>query len=252
MTAASALASSATSRARCAGASCPAAPRPSRASAARTGSTSRASAMTAWSIAQRAGPAGAAPSTTISWPISSMPAEAEARDEASERSRPIAPSLQRRRPRPAPMAMPSAGGGRATGPWISACRAVAHRAPRALAAAIRSAVRSGHFTWTKCTSAGSAMPASRIAARTPSATDHRPGPGGRAASGGRSAVWAWPMARAPGSAGPSASRTSKTMRCGDSPPSVPPDITRQTRVGGRRAGMPPEQVAAARGRRARG
>src|SRR3546814_7193280 len=47
---------------------------------------------------------------------------------------------------------------------------VATVASRASAAAMRWAVSSGHLICTKCTSAGSSMAASRMAARTPSAT----------------------------------------------------------------------------------
>ncbi|WP_246686435.1 hypothetical protein [Methylobacterium sp. WL30] len=182
--------------------------------------------MVAWSI--RSGPDQPAPrpSTTISWPISSIPAEAEARDEASEKSRPIAASSSAPTS-PSAAAMPREAAARER-PMDFSVSAVAQSASRPRASAIRSEVRSGHFTWTKCTSSGSTIPAARIAARTPSATDatwaRRP-----TCSGRRSAVWAWPMASAPGTAASSASRTSNTVTCGDRPPSVPPDMTRQTR-----------------------
>jgi len=105
---------------------------------------------------------------------------------------------------------------------------VATVSPRAVVSAIRAEVSSGHFTWTKCTVPGSSRPALAIASRTPAATisacSRRP-----RCSAGRAGVCATPIARDGPATASSSSRTSKTVRCGESPPSVPPDITMQIR-----------------------
>ncbi len=104
--------------------------------------------------------------------------------------------------------------------------AVATVLPRAAVSAIRAEVRSGHLTWTKCTAAGSSRAACAIASRTPVATistcSRRP-----RCSAERAGVCATPIASAGPPASSSSSRTSKTVRCGASAPSVPPDITMQ-------------------------
>ena len=102
--------------------------------------------------------------------------------------------------------------------------------PAALAAAILAEVSSGHFTCTKCTSAGEPMPASAMAARTAAAVASICAP--RPISCGRkSRVWAMPStSRLPGRAwAASTCRRVKTVKWGESTPSVPPDITRATR-----------------------
>ncbi len=97
----------------------------------------------------------------------------------------------------------------ATGSSTSTCPSVATVAPRASASAMRATVSSGHFTWTKCTAAGSSIPASRIAARTASATMSACGRRPRC-SGGSAAVWARPSA----SAGPSVPSPSAALEHG--------------------------------------
>ena len=54
---------------------------------------SMASPITPWAMRNGPRQPGAAPSTTISWSVSSTPAEAEAREENSDQSRPIASSV---------------------------------------------------------------------------------------------------------------------------------------------------------------
>ena len=97
---------------------------------------------------------------------------------------------------------------------------------RASAAAIRSAVNSGHLICTKWTSSVASMPASSIAARTPVATAstwaRRP-----RCSWGNGGVRARPIASASSAAGSSESRASNTRKCGANAPSVPPDMTIQ-------------------------
>ena len=97
----------------------------------------------------------------------------------------------------------------ATGPSTSACLwwRRSRRAPRLRWRA--ATVSSGHFTWTKCTSAGSSMPASP-SPRAPRRRPCRPARDGRDASAGSAAVWARPNA----SAGPSAAVTFGTLEHG--------------------------------------
>jgi hypothetical protein len=89
---------------------------------------------------------------------------------------------------------------------------------------------SGHLTCTKCTSAASLMPASAIALVTASALAStcaaRP-----ISSGAKSRVDAVPMTSRlpPWVAAAALRRRLKTVKCGDSTPSVPPDITSATR-----------------------
>jgi hypothetical protein len=130
---------------------------------------------------------------------------------------------------PSATATPSALAPRETPIDLSVSR-VATVSRRVSASVMRCAVSSGHLICTKWTSAGSMMPASAIAARTPSATwstcARRP-----ICSGLSAGVCARPMA----SAGPFPEPSwvgswarSNTVQCGAIAPSVPPDITRQT------------------------
>ena len=92
---------------------------------------------------------------------------------------------------------------------------------------MRALVSSGHLIWTKWTEFGSASEAFSIASRTATAVAWTwaivP-----ISSGRRSRVKAAPMARA-GVAADTASLIEKTRKCGDSPPSVPPDMIIETR-----------------------
>ena len=152
---------------------------------------------------------------------------------ATGAARPHVPVARRSAPRrvraldsPSAMATPSALAARDSPIDFSVSRR-RHASRRALSASpMRCAVSSGHLTCTKCTSAGSVMPASVIAACTAAATmstcDIRP-----RCSAGSAGVCARPIA----SAGPlrsSPSARSNTVQCGAMPPSVPPDITRQS------------------------
>ena len=97
--------------------------------------------------------------------------------------------------------------------------------PRLRASSMRSRVSSGVLDCTKWTSAGSVMPASAIAARTPSATFSTIG--SRPISSGRiGSDMATPTAsRFSSLAPPSPGTRAKTFMWGAITPSVPPDHT---------------------------
>ena len=93
---------------------------------------------------------------------------------------------------------------------------------------MRSLVSKGHLIWTKWTSLDSSIPASRIAMRPPSSSRRsaRPGRSPRAGSRGygrrpRSNAFS----PAPSSAAPQHGLRANTVICGESTPSVPPDMT---------------------------
>ena len=93
---------------------------------------------------------------------------------------------------------------------------------------MRSLVSKGHLIWTKCTSLTSSIPASRIAIAT--AFIVAPICASRPISSGRkSRVWATPTLKrfspAPSSAAPQHRLRANTVICGESTPSVPPDMT---------------------------
>ena len=73
------------------------------------------------------------------------------------------------------------------------------------------------------------MPASAMAARTAAAVASTCGVRPNS-SGAKSAVKAVPMASAPAGFGAAASPTASTRKCGESPPSVPPDMTMAMRA----------------------
>ncbi len=95
--------------------------------------------------------------TTISWLSSSIPAEALARPDHNDQLAPMSASDNAfRSSSPSATAAPSALAARDRPIDLSVSR-VATAAPRLSASATRWAVSSGHFTCTKCTSAGSAI-----------------------------------------------------------------------------------------------
>ena len=121
-----------------------------------------------------------------------MPAETEARAEYSPKSRSTTSSFSELRGSSCKAtATPSADAPRDQ-PIGSQVSRVTGMAPRATAAATLPAVSSGHLICTKCTSAGSLMPGSSIAACTASAVAStcamRP-----ICSGSKSAVCATPI-----------------------------------------------------------
>ena len=230
---ASALASSATSRARSPASAGPA--RRGRARPARRAPARRRwrRAITAWSIAQRAASSRApCPSTTISWSVSSTPAEVRGARRRRARSRGRSSSSssvarvdlaerdgdaeRRGAARQAHGFQRVAGGGRP------------RRAPRPRRS--RSAVSSGHLIWTKWTSAGSSMPASRHRRAHAVGDELDLRQRGRDARAAGRRCGRGRCARAPAARRRRRRRAPRTRRnAGDSAPSVPPDITMQTR-----------------------
>ena len=230
-------------------ASCPCAASPSRASAARTGSTSIRP------PSRRDRPAAApprrrAPSTTISWSSARRrPRSRRGRSTARNYGRCRLPSAPRGKSRRAPTATPSALAARDRPMDFSVSR-VATPPPRRSASAMRSVVSSGHLICTKCTSSGDAE--SRIRHRPQHAlgdeVDLRQPPELLRPQRRRARA---PQRQRPPRGGSRASRASSTRKCGLSAPSVPPDITRQTCRPDRPRRAPARQTARASPTRAR-